>query len=231
MDRKKFLQKGILGVGSIVAIPTIISGCSEEDIKEDQENQTGTCALSPKETAGPFPIKSPSDLVQANIVGDRKGVPMVLNITVQDQSNGCKPFANTFVDVWHCDADGYYSQYGGTRMQKEDFTGNNFLRGRQKTDANGNVSFVTIFPGWYRGRAPHIHLEILDANEKSLRVSQIAFPKDTCDVVYATSEYNGEQDTINSKDNVFSDSEKGNMLDSLTGNTTKGYTLTKIIIV
>lgn len=237
MDRKKFLKKGLVGLGTITSLPVVMSSCSSENdttIKEktpDATQNSGSCELSPKETAGPFPIKTPTELVRENIIGDRSGVALLITITVQEKSNGCKPIAGAYVDLWHCDAKGAYSQYGGTRMQPTDYTNNNFLRGRQKTNAEGKASFISIFPGWYRGRAPHIHLEILDSSKKSLRVSQIAFPKDVCDTVYATSDYNGEADTQNDRDNVFSDSLTGNMLDSLKGNTKDGYTLLKTIVV
>jgi protocatechuate 3,4-dioxygenase beta subunit len=192
---------------------------------------TGACTLSPSETAGPFPIKSPSDLMMENIISDRTGVALLITLTIQDQSNECKPLAGVFVDVWHCDSDGNYSEYGGTPMQSTNYTAKHFLRGRQTTDSNGKVSFISIFPGWYPGRAPHIHIEVLEANENSIRVTQIAFPKDVCDTVYATSGYNGSADTSNTSDNVFANSLSGNMADSLSGNTSLGYTLLKTIVV
>lgn len=224
MNRKKFLKNGLLGLGTIVALPTIITSCSKDSTTEN-------CDLSPSETAGPFPIKTPAQLVQENIVGNRTGVALLITLTIKDQSNDTKPLSGVLVDLWHCDADGNYSQYGGTRMQQTDYTNENFLRGRQTTDSNGQISFVSIFPGWYRGRAPHIHVEVLDSNENSLLVTQIAFPKDICDTVYATMGYNGEADTLNGNDNVFSDSIDCNMLDSLTGNTTDGYILLKTIVI
>lgn len=240
MKRKDFLKKGIVGIGTIVAIPTMLNACSSDDSDTNSSSteddsytndESGDCELSPSETAGPFPIKTPADLVRENIVSDREGVALLINIAVQDQSEDCNALSGVYVDLWHCDADGNYSEYGGTQMQSTDYTNKHFLRGRQTTDANGNASFISIFPGWYRGRAPHIHIEILDTNENSLRVTQIAFPKDICDTVYATSGYNGEADTLNASDNVFSDSIDGNMLDTITGNTTDGYTLNKTIIV
>lgn len=229
MDRKKFLKKGLVGLGTIVALPTVITSCSNDD--DNNSTTTGDCDLSPSETAGPFPIITPAQLAQANIIGNRTGVALLITLTVQDQSDECNPLSGVLVDLWHCDAEGNYSQYGGTQMQQTDYTNEDFLRGRQTTDSNGQVSFISIFPGWYMGRAPHIHVEILDSNENSLRVTQIAFPKDICDTVYATTGYNGEADTLNASDNVFSDSLDGNMLDSLTGNTTDGYTLLKTIVV
>jgi protocatechuate 3,4-dioxygenase beta subunit len=229
MDRKKFLKKGMLSIGTMFTLPAAVSSCesTDDDILENE----GTCEVSPAETAGPFPIKSPAELVRENIISDRTGVPLVINLTVQSKSDDCLPLSNVFVDLWHCDADGEYSEYGGTGMQQTDYTDKHFLRGRQTTNTSGEVTFVSIFPGWYPSRAPHIHLEVLDANENSLRVTQVAFPKTVCDEVYDSSQYNGEADTTNERDNVFSDSYTENMLDSIEGNTTDGYTLTKVIIV
>tara|TARA_R110002049_G_scaffold47056_3_gene136193 strand:- start:2710 stop:3405 length:696 start_codon:yes stop_codon:yes gene_type:complete len=231
MNRNDFLKKGLLGIGTLVAVPTVVQACSKDSNTTDDEKVSADCELSPSETAGPFPIKTPADLMRANIVSDRSGVALLITLKVLDQSDDCKPLSGAYVDVWHCDAEGYYSEYGGIALQPTDFTNAHFLRGRQTTDANGNVSFISIFPGWYKGRAPHIHLEVLDASEKSIRTTQIAFPKSVCDTVYGTSNYNGEADTLNSSDNVFSNSIDGNMADSVSGNTTDGYTLLKSIVV
>lgn len=232
MERKKFLQKGLIGFGTILSVPTILAACSKNSNDEAMEESIiGDCDLSPKETVGPFPIKTPSQLVMENIVGDRNGVALLINLTIQDQSNNCEPLTGVYVDVWHCDAKGDYSEYGGTQMQSTNYTNAHFLRGRQTTDANGQVSFISVFPGWYNGRAPHIHIEVLNTSENSIRVTQIAFPKSICDTVYATSSYNGEANTLNTNDNVFADSIAGNMADALIGDTTNGYTLTKTIVV
>ena len=234
MKRKEFVRKGLLGVGSIVALPAVVS-CSKDDEDKKKINNTHTgnedCNLSPSETAGPFPIKTPADLVKANIVSDRTGVALLVTLTIQDQSNECAPLEGVYVDIWHCDKDGYYSEYGGTPMQPQDFTNAHFLRGRQKTDTNGQISFISIYPGWYPGRAPHIHLEVLDENENSLRVTQIAFPESISNEVYKTAGYKGQADTSNSGDGIFANSLSGNMADSVTGNTADGYTLLKTIVV
>lgn len=222
MNRKEFLKGSLLGLGGMAVLPASVkAACTTSDCS----------SLSPSETAGPFPIKNPADLVRQNIVGDRSGIPLVIELTILDQNNNCSPLAGVSVDLWHCDAEGNYSEYGGTRMQSANYTGQHFLRGRQTTDSNGQVSFVSIFPGWYMGRAPHIHLEILDANNRVIRTTQIAFEKSVCDTVYASSGYNGSADTLNANDNVFSDSLDGNMYDSLSGNNSNGYTLCKSIIV
>lgn len=216
-------------MGTIVAIPTFMSSCAKED-DVTPDTGDGSCERSPAETEGPFPIKTPADLVRANIVSDRLGIALLINITVQDISSNCAALEGVYVDIWHCDSDGNYSEYGGTQMQQSNYTNVHFLRGRQMTDANGQVSFISIYPGWYRGRAPHIHVEVLDSNEDSLLVTQIAFPENVSQTVYDTENYNGIYDTSNAQDNIFADSLAGNM-GTISGNTTDGYTLTHIINV
>lgn len=230
MDRKKFIKNGMIGLASIVALPKVVTSCKEDD-DANLDLNNGDCAVSPSEIIGPFPIKTPSDYVRENIIGNRTGIALLITITIQKQSNNCEPLSGVLVDIWHCDADGNYSEYGGNFLQSADYTGAHFLRGRQTTDNNGQVSFISIFPGWYPNRAPHIHVEILDANQTSLKVTQIAFPKSICDDVYATQDYNGAADTSNEGDSVFFDSLAQNMLDTITGNITDGYTLTKTIII
>lgn len=233
MDKRKFLKNGFLGVGAIVALPTFVVSCSKDDDQAAPpvDNTSGSCQVSPTEMVGPFPIKTPAQLAQANIIGDRTGMPLLMNITIQDQSNGCAPLAGVFVDIWQCDKDGNYSQYGGNALQAANYTSQNFLRGRQTTNALGQVSFISVFPGWYPGRAPHIHVEVLTADGNSLLVTQIAFPVSVYSSVYATAGYNGAPDRSNTQDSLFSDSLSRNMADSVTGNSTDGYTLTKTVTV
>jgi protocatechuate 3,4-dioxygenase beta subunit len=217
-------------------VPLMIS-CGNNDPEPSNSTTTGstsgTCTSTSSETAGPFPTKDPSSLSLVNIKSDRTGVAFSIKITIQNKNNSCAALAGAIVDIWHCDKDGYYSEYGGTGMQSANFTSVHFLRGRQVTDSNGVAGFTSIFPGWYGGRAPHIHVHIYDASGKSLLVTQIAFPTTVCDTVYttATNFYTkGKQDTSNASDNVFSDS-LANELASVTGNITDGYVLTHTIVV
>lgn len=232
MDRKKFLKKGLIGFGAILAIPTVVSSCSKQDDAEPNTGNTNSnCAISPTETVGPFPIVTPTQLVRSSIISDRQGVALLFRITINDQSNDCNPMAGVLVDVWQCDKDGNYSQYGGNQSQATDYRNQSFLRGRQTTNENGQVSFLSIFPGWYPGRAPHIHVQVLSANGASLLVTQIAFPVSAYTAVYATNGYNGTPDRSNTQDSIFANSLSANMADSCTGNVTDGYTLLKTITV
>jgi len=234
MDRKKFIRNSILGIASLATATKILESCSKND-NDDNGTDTSSdesCAVSPAETKGPFPIKTPSQLVLENIKSDRIGVALLINLTIENQSKECSPLEGVLVDVWHCDKDGNYSEYGGTSMQQTDYTTVHFLRGRQTSDANGKVSFISIFPGWYQGRAPHIHVEVLTASGSSLLVTQIAFPETITSEVYSSTNYaaHGQADTSNTRDNVFSDS-LSDELATLTGNLTDGYTLSKTITV
>jgi len=221
MNRKNFLKKSTLGLSSIVAIPTMITSCKKDEVVDPT-----ACVTSPEETAGPFPIKTPADWVRENIIGDRAGVPLMMTFTIQNTNDNCSPLQGALVDIWQCDAKGNYSEYSG--QLDGNFTNNHFLRGRQTTDANGNASFISIYPGWYPGRTPHLHLEIKDNNNRSLLITQVSFPEDVSSTVYATAEYKGAADTNNSNDGIVG---AGNLADTVTGDTINGYTLNKVIKV
>lgn len=242
MERKVFLKKGMASLGLAFVAPLINSCKKETETATSSGSGTGTgtgsgssgsCTVAPIETEGPFPTKTPSSLVTSNITSDRTGVPFTIKITINNTNNSCSGLAGAIVDIWHCDADGNYSEYGGTGMQSTNYTSVHFLRGRQTTDASGLVTFTSIFPGWYSGRAPHIHVHVYNASGTSLKVTQVAFPTDVCNTVYttATNYYKkGTQDTQNANDNVFSDS-LASELATVTGSVSAGYTLTQVITV
>ena len=227
MNRKKFLRTGAKAL-SMLSVGPFFMGVNKQrqDLSED-------CETTPRETAGPFPTKNPATLEIVDIRSDRAGVPLEVLITVRNHNKDCAPLAGAIVDIWHCDKDGYYSEYGGMRMQRQDFTEAHFLRGRQISDEAGQVAFTSIFPGWYRGRAPHIHVEIFDAEEQSLLVTQIAFPGEVYETVYGEAAelyHRGMPDTPNSRDGIFADSLAAELAE-LEGNVASGYRLQHTIIV
>lgn len=227
MERKDFLKNGVWGLA------TVLTGAVIAGNNKNQNEVTGDdCDVSPRETKGPFPTKTPAQMVQSNIKSDRDGIALLIDLTILDKTNKCEPLTGTHVDIWHCDKDGNYSEYGNHPMQRRDLTSAHFLRGRQATDANGHVSFLSIYPGWYHGRAPHIHLEISDTAGKSLLVTQVAFPENISKNVYLSPLYaaRGEADTPNNRDNVFSDSLSEQMA-TVTGSVKDGFTLSSTIVV
>ena len=238
-SRKKFLRHFLIGA---TTVPLIMEACKKDTVAATDSTTTttttttttsGSCTVTPTETGGPFPTITPSSLVRSDIRLDRTGVAFTINITITNKNNSCAALSGAIVDIWHCDKDGYYSEYGGTSMQTVDYTAVHFLRGRQTTDANGLVSFTSIFPGWYSGRATHIHVHIYNSSGTSLLITQVAFPTDVCNTVYtSTTPYSarGVQDTANTADMVFSDS-LTNELSTVTGSVSAGYVLTHTIYV
>ncbi len=244
MKRKEFLRGlGLIGISSL-AIP-IINSCSKDGESDSSDtgsssgsgSSSGDCSVSPSETAGPFPTITPSSLVKSNIVMDRTGVGFTIKITIKNTKASCAALKGAIVDIWHCDKDGYYSEYGGTSMQSVNYTSVHFLRGRQTTDDNGLVTFTSIFPGWYSGRATHIHVHVYNASGTSLLVTQIAFPEGSNSAVALVnaSSSNGYTKglsgyTYNASDNVFSDS-VANEMSTVTGSVSDGFVLTHTINV
>jgi protocatechuate 3,4-dioxygenase beta subunit len=243
MERKEFLKRGFSALGLATIVPLI--SCSNSTVDPETTDTTtgttsgstsgttsGTCTSTASETAGPFPTKSPASYVLTDITSDRSGTKLTVKITIQNKSNSCEGLSAALVDIWHCDAAGSYSEYGGSGMQSINYTNVHFLRGRQTTDSNGVVNFVSIYPGWYSGRAPHIHVHVYDASGKSLLVTQIAFPEDLSKVVYAQGVYasHGQADTTNARDNVFGDG-VSTELATVTGSASAGYELTHAIVV
>ena len=213
------------------------SSTSGSSGNSDVTSTSSECAVTNSETAGPFPTNNPEDLERVDITGDRTGVDLAINIVVRDVNNSCAVLQDAIVDIWHCDAAGNYSEYGGSGMQSTNYQSYHFLRGRQISDADGVVKFQSIFPGWYNGRSTHIHVHIYNATGTSLLVTQIAFPEgdDSAVVeVNAASDYGYTKGmsgyTYNANDNVFGDG-VANELATISGSVSEGYTLDHIINV
>ncbi|MGV3538266.1 MAG: intradiol ring-cleavage dioxygenase [Rufibacter sp.] len=234
MERKGFLKSLVLGA---LSAPVFISACKSEadDITPTDttagtnsgSTSSGSCAVAPTETEGPFPTKSPSSYVRSDITDGRTGYKLTCNITIGNTNNNCAALAGAIVDIWHCDAAGNYSEYGGTGMQSTNYQAVHFLRGRQVTDSNGLVKFTTIFPGWYNGRATHIHVHIYNASGNSLKVTQIAFPEGGNTAVAAVNGYGKGMSgyTYNANDNVFRNDGGSGQIATVTGSVTNGFEL------
>lgn len=206
MERKQFIRTLSFLVFSG---PAVLTACKKDD--ETGTNVDNSCTVTPRETEGPFPTKTPASYIRSDIrKEDGLGVEMTALITIANVKDNCNTLSGALVDIWHCDVGGNYSQYGGTQMQSANHQSVNWYRGRQTTDSNGLVTFKTIFPGWYQGRSTHIHVHIYDATGKSLLVTQIAFQDSlSIDVNKNGSPYGYTKGTLgytyNSNDNVFND--------------------------
>jgi protocatechuate 3,4-dioxygenase beta subunit len=167
---------------------------------------SAACVLTPEATEGPFYLDL--DKVRSDITEGKDGTPLDLRITVVD-ATGCTPIKDAAIDVWHCDAGGVYSGFsqastggpGGGQSATDDQT---FLRGTQVTDANGLGQFQTIYPGWYRGRAVHIHMKV-HVGGSVVHTGQLFFDDGLTDQVYLSAPYSsrGTPDVRNSADDIY----------------------------
>ena len=143
-----------------------------------------------------------------------KGIPVALTFNVSRVANSaCTPLTGAYLDVWHCDAAGVYSDVSGSSRK--------FLRGYQITDANGVAAFTTIYPGWYSGRAVHIHfkLRLYAGSTRSYEfTSQFFFDDSLTDAIYTQVPYSsrGTRDVRNAGDGIYN---------SLSANDKAGLTL------
>lgn len=201
-----------------------------------------TCvSTTPAVTEGPYWVDEKlfrSDIRTDPTTGTaRAGVPLTLTINVQNLGTGgsCSPLVGAYVDVWHCDAKGIYSDEptynpgGGTGNVNT--SGQKFLRGYQITDDNGQVTFTTIYPGWYASRTIHIHMRVRTYSGTTVLsnfVTQIFFDEAVNNAVLASSAYSrtAARDTTNSTDNVYRVANNTRMLAAATGDNTSGYAAT-----
>lgn len=240
MDRRQLLRFAA-SFGALTLL-----GCGSS--AADSGDGTDQCGKTPEETAGPFPgdssngpnvlnstgvVRSDIRTSFAGLSGTADGVPLTVLLNIVSASS-CAALAARAVYLWHCDKLGRYSLYSSG------VTNQNYLRGVQEADATGRVSFTTIFPGCYSGRWPHIHFEVYPSLTAATSVankiatSQIALPKATCDLVYATSGYEASVTNLSqvslATDNVFSD---GSALElaTITGSVAGGLTATLTVAV
>jgi protocatechuate 3,4-dioxygenase beta subunit len=197
---------------STVAAPTAVPVATSAPLQPAAASPTtaavapsSVCVVSPAMTEGPYFVDEKlnrSDIQQDPSDGSvRAGALMNLSLRVsQVRSSGCTLLPGAIVDIWHCDAQGLYSDVVDGR---NDLRGKKFLRGHQITDAGGLANFVSIFPGWYSGRAVHIHFKVRAANREF--TSQLFFDEADISRIYAQQPYaaKGRADTPNARDGIF----------------------------
>jgi protocatechuate 3,4-dioxygenase beta subunit len=252
MDRRQVMK--LLGYSGLAVGLLTIAGCAPGASSASPSSaassaaagsaSTADCDVIPEETAGPYPgdgSNGPDVLNQSGIVrsdirssfgsssGTATGVPLTIKLAIQDDANNCAPLAGAAVYLWHCDQEGRYSLYS------LGVTDQNYLRGVQEADANGQVTFLSVFPACYSGRWPHIHFEVYPSLAKAtdpsnkIATSQIALPKEICDAVYATDGYGQSVATLArvslASDNVFGDDGGAHQLGTVSGSVASGLTV------
>ncbi len=259
VSRRDVIRVGgvIFASGGMTSLARFLAGCGSSSTTSTGSGSgsgtgtasSGSCESATNVTRGPYFVDDRADSnitnddVDATIpersdirpdskgsTGTQAGLPLTLAISVANYSSGaCTPISGAQVHIWHCNAQGEYSDIqaasngGGANLTNE-----NFLRGYQFTDSNGLVTFTTIYPGWYSGRAVHIHVKvrIFDASGTvtTEATTQLFFDDTTSTAVYAAnSAYKtGTRDVLNSADGIYA-SESPALLVALTGTASTSY--------
>ncbi len=227
LSRRQLLTSGFVAVGAIVSSTSTSTAATKSTRKLTKKatvnKAANGCAVIPQETGGPFPgdgTNGPNVLTESGVVrsdirksvgsasGVAGGVPLRVKLRLQS-SKDCSALAGAAAYIWHCSREGAYSMYDAAAASE------NYLRGVQVADANGELEFLTAFPGAYSGRWPHIHVEVYPSvaraisGNSTITVTQIALPESTCRAVYATKGYEASIRNLSSSslvtDNVFGD--------------------------
>jgi protocatechuate 3,4-dioxygenase beta subunit len=251
-------RRRVLGIGSVLVangtlggLEVFLTACGGSAIATTSSSSStasadvSSCGEATNVTRGPYFIDDradsniSNDVIDKNIpersdittdtegsAGAQAGLPLTLNIYVGTYDSGtssCAVLSGAQVHIWHCNAQGDYSDV--TTHASE-----NFLRGYQFTDADGKVGFTTIYPGWYRGRAVHIHVKVRVFDSSGAvtteATTQLFFDEATTSAVYAAnSAYSRStaRDTLNTADSIYAQEDPA-LLVSLSGSSTSGYT-------
>jgi protocatechuate 3,4-dioxygenase beta subunit len=199
--RRSFL--GLVSAGATTLLPARQALATPETGTASVSTIDDACILTPRSEEGPYYVDP--KLVRADIAEGRPGVPLSFRLRVIE-AGACTPISGARVDIWQCDARGLYSAF---REQGDghniDQTGKTFLRGTQHADAGGWAAFKTIYPGWYAGRATHIHFKVF-LDDRTVLTGQSFFPEALNEFIYGNvPEYTGrpkQRLVINANDRV-----------------------------
>lgn len=204
-------RRQALALFGATATATVAHGAGAQASERAPGQVLPDCVAQPEQTEGPYFVDTAlerSDIRRDPMTGAvSAGAPLALQFVLSrvTPSGACSVLRGAQVDIWHCDALGVYSdvedRYNNTR-------GRPFLRGYQVSDDSGGVRFTTIYPGWYRGRAVHIHFKVrvpATSGRTDEFTSQLYFPDELTDRVHAKEPYaaNRGQRLLNSRDMIF----------------------------
>jgi len=210
-------------------------GAISDDAATTVSADASGCNEIPDETAGPYPdidgMISNTAYQRADITEGLKGTPLTLTLQVLDVASACAPIVGARVIIWHCDANGVYSEYASSMnsdpgQNDVGSTTTTYLRGWQETDSRGTVTFTTIFPGWYTPRVTHIHVMVYNPSDLTtpVKTTQFTFADAIIETVYdqASLYPKGQNSTTVATDMVFAGSDEY-LVAAVTGSNTSGY--------
>lgn len=211
IDSRALSRAGALGTISGIAATAFLGwrGRRPATAADGSGSSPPACVITPSEDEGPYFVDERLDRSNLTTGTSRPsvvdGTPLALTFAISSVTAGiCSPLAGAYVDLWHADASGIYSD-----LATEDTAGETFLRGYQITDENGVVAFRTIYPGWYPGRAIHVHVKVrtfsLSGSTAHQFTSQLFLDDTLSDAVMSRAPYNtrGRRDTLNAGDPLY----------------------------
>ena len=207
-DRKKTLRRReVIAAGAVTAVAAVVL---PRFLSSDPEKAATTissgadalasatqCTLTKELTEGPYYVAN--EPTRQNITEGIKGMPLILSFRVVDATT-CKPIPKADVEIWHADPEGEYSAFDGAAKQTS------YLRGHQIANAKAVAKFITVFPGWYPGRAPHIHLKV-HVDGRDVHTGQVFFKTAVAKKIYSKAPYTGRSGgkVFNASDNIYSE--------------------------
>lgn len=209
-SRRTAIVVGATGLAAVYAVPTWLldgggssgGGVIEQlaDITAPTASAATDCVLVRETTEGPYHLDGV--MTRRNITEGKKGVPVITKLSVVDAST-CKPIQGADVEIWHADASGEYSGFDGSNGGETD---TRYLRGHQLTNASGVATFNTIFPGWYPGRSPHVHVKV-HVGGQEVHTGQYFFTTALARRVYSSAYYRsrGQGWQRNASDSIYQD--------------------------
>ncbi len=202
LNRRDALKAALAGGAVLLGGPRALGGADAV--------AAGACTPAASQEEGPFYVAL--ERIRSDIRLGRTGVPLRLRITVTHATT-CRPLKGAAVDIWHADGLGEYSD-----ESSQGTVGQTWLRGVQLTDAHGLVRFTTIYPGFYQGRAPHIHAKVHTGGHV-VHTGQFFFPEPTSTKVYRTSPYTQDPNhrTRNAGDRVYTGQHGASSILRITG--------------
>ena len=204
LSRRCLLSGGVAATGAIafgslpsLAKETLSFPSVDEVVPPEWSKWASECVLTSIAEEGPYWIDDRT--FRRDIRDDQQGQDLLLRLQVIDAPR-CEPLPDAVVEIWHCNALGYYSGYTEQDPDADpteitdivdhlpEQSSERWLRGAQRSDADGNCEFLTVYPGWYSGRTVHIHLKV-HLNGSRLITSQLYFPQELNDQVHQTGDY------------------------------------------
>jgi protocatechuate 3,4-dioxygenase beta subunit len=165
-------RRGFLTLASASATNLLQGHEAQAAAESSAAGMEDACILTPQSEEGPYYLDP--KLVRADVTEGRPGVPLALRLRVIE-AGSC---------TWHCDARGIYSAFPGQGDSHNiDMTSKTFLRGTQMADGGGWSTFKSIYPGWYAGRATHIHFKVF-LDERTVLTGQTFFPEALNEYIY-----------------------------------------------